>query len=126
MQTLSRRQFAQQLATGSLALALPHGLQAASVAHRPRPTPVVGFQLYGWGQCYDRDGRNMDQHLPEVLKAHKDSGYDYAEGSLDTQTLDNNKRFAVELAIEKGTRVTRSAVANHQRSREFVRRVFGV
>ena len=126
MQTLSWRQFAQQLATGSLALALPHGLQASFAAHRPRPTPVVGSQLYGWGQYYDRDGRSMDQHLPEVLKALKDSGYDYAEASLDTHTFDNNRRFTVELAIEKGTRVTRSAVANHQRSREFVRRVFGV
>ena len=34
------------------------------------------------------------------------------------------RRFTVELAIEPGTRITRSVVENHRRSREFVRRVF--
>jgi inosose dehydratase len=34
------------------------------------------------------------------------------------------RRFTVELALEKDTRITRSAVENHRRSREFVRRVF--
>lgn len=35
------------------------------------------------------------------------------------------RRFTVELAIENGTKITRSAVENHRRSREFVRKVFG-
>jgi inosose dehydratase len=34
------------------------------------------------------------------------------------------RRFTVELAIESGTKITRSVVENHRRSREFVRRVF--
>jgi inosose dehydratase len=34
------------------------------------------------------------------------------------------RRFSVELAIEGGTKITRSVVENHRRSREFVRRVF--
>jgi inosose dehydratase len=34
--------------------------------------------------------------------------------------------YTVELAIEKGTKITRSVVENHQRSREYVRKVFGV
>jgi inosose dehydratase len=34
------------------------------------------------------------------------------------------RRFSVELAIEPGTKITRSVVENHRRSREFVRRVF--
>jgi inosose dehydratase len=34
------------------------------------------------------------------------------------------RRFSVELALEPGTKITRSAVENHRRSREFVRRVF--
>ena len=34
--------------------------------------------------------------------------------------------YTVELALENGTKITRSAVENHRRSREFVRRVFGV
>jgi len=32
--------------------------------------------------------------------------------------------YTVELALEKGTRVTRSVVENHRRSRDFVREVF--
>jgi inosose dehydratase len=35
------------------------------------------------------------------------------------------RRFSVELAIEPGTRITRSVVENHRRSREFVRKTFG-
>jgi inosose dehydratase len=34
------------------------------------------------------------------------------------------RRFTVELAIEGATKITRSAVENHRRSRDFVRRVF--
>ena len=35
------------------------------------------------------------------------------------------RRFSVELALEDGTKITRSAVENHRKSREFVRNVFG-
>lgn len=35
------------------------------------------------------------------------------------------RRFTVELALEPGTKITRSVVENHRLSREFVRRVFG-
>jgi inosose dehydratase len=34
------------------------------------------------------------------------------------------RRFSVELALEEGTKITRSVIENHRRSREFVRRVF--
>jgi len=34
------------------------------------------------------------------------------------------RRFSVELALEPGTKITRSVIENHRRSREFVRRVF--
>jgi inosose dehydratase len=33
--------------------------------------------------------------------------------------------YTVELALEGGTKITRSVVENHRRSRDFVRRVFG-
>lgn len=33
--------------------------------------------------------------------------------------------YSVELALEKGTKITRSALENHRRSREFMRKVFG-
>ncbi len=35
------------------------------------------------------------------------------------------RRFTVELAIEAKTQVTRTAIENHRRSREFIHRVFG-
>jgi sugar phosphate isomerase/epimerase len=35
------------------------------------------------------------------------------------------RRFSVELALEPGTKITRSVIENHRLSREFVRRVFG-
>jgi inosose dehydratase len=34
------------------------------------------------------------------------------------------RRFTIELALENGTKVTRSVVENHRRSREFVKKVF--
>ena len=34
------------------------------------------------------------------------------------------RRFTVELALEPGTKITRSVVENHRLSREYVRRVF--
>jgi len=57
---------------------------------------------------------------------------------LDTGDVDYNavaqyakehglaRRYSVELALESGTKVTRSVIENHRRSREFVRKVFGV
>ena len=35
------------------------------------------------------------------------------------------RRFTVELAIEARTLITRNAIENHRRSREFIRKVFG-
>jgi len=35
------------------------------------------------------------------------------------------RRFTVELALEDGTKISRSVMENHRQSREFVRRVFG-
>lgn len=34
-------------------------------------------------------------------------------------------RYTVELAIEEGSKITRTVVENHRRSREFLRQVFG-
>jgi inosose dehydratase len=52
-------------------------------------------------------------------------------GDVDYQAVANYaqehklaRRFSVELALEPGTKITRSVVENHRRSREFVRRVF--
>lgn len=49
---------------------------------------------------------------------------DYAVVAKYATAHDMPRRFTVELAIEPGTRITRSVVENHRRSREFVRTVF--
>ena len=49
---------------------------------------------------------------------------DYAVVAKYATAHDMPRRFTVELAIEPGTRITRSVVENHRRSREFVRSVF--
>jgi hypothetical protein len=53
-----------------------------------------------------------------------DVDYDYVARYVREHNLP--QRFTVELALEGGTKVTRSAIENHRRSREFIRRVFGV
>jgi inosose dehydratase len=49
---------------------------------------------------------------------------DYAAVAQYAKEHNLARRFSVELALEPGTKVTRSVVENHRRSREFVRRVF--
>jgi inosose dehydratase len=49
---------------------------------------------------------------------------DYAAVAAYAKEHSLPRRFTVELAIENGTKITRSVVENHRRSREFVRRVF--
>jgi hypothetical protein len=51
---------------------------------------------------------------------------DYSEIAAFANSKSLPRRFSVELALEGGTKITRTAVENHRRSREFVRRVFGV
>jgi inosose dehydratase len=50
---------------------------------------------------------------------------DYAAVAQYTQAHQLARRFSVELALENCTKITRSAIENHRRSREFVRQVFG-
>ncbi len=44
--------------------------------------PLVGSQLYGWGQYYGREGKKLEDNLDEVFSALRDAGYDYAEHGL--------------------------------------------
>ncbi len=53
---------------------------------------VFGSQLYGWGQYYQREGKPIKED--EVFSALRDMGYDYAEGSLDINSPENNLRQA--------------------------------
>jgi inosose dehydratase len=51
---------------------------------------------------------------------------DYAAVAQFAATHHLARRFSVELALEPGTKVTRTAVENHRLSRDFVRRTFEV
>ena len=100
--TYSRRQFLAASATPLIAAAVaPIAGQAAQVMGRSQG--LVGSQLYGWGQYYSREGKNMNDHLGEVLSALRDAGYHYAEGTIDTQRPEENVRFAQQLKA-KGLR----------------------
>ncbi len=66
------------------------------------PVPIqFGSQLYGWGQYYQREGKNFNSHLSEIFSALHDMGYDYAETSLDIAKPETNVKQA-ELLILKG------------------------
>lgn len=100
------------------------------------------------GFCYDvhwvyRGGVNppkaLEQYGDRVVSWHLRQSRegvwweDLASGDIDYSAVAAFARdrklspvYSVELALESGTKVTRSVVANHARSREFVRRVFGV
>ncbi|HEY6169151.1 MAG TPA: sugar phosphate isomerase/epimerase [Verrucomicrobiae bacterium] len=97
----TRREF---LRTAAAATAL-----TAGCATPPRPPamarPLVGTQLFGWGQYYQRDGKKLADHHPEVLSAVRDCGYDYAEASLNLDRPEDSVHFA-ELAKAKGLGVT--------------------
>ena len=71
-------------------------------------------------------GRTLARSLAEhKIKEELDTGdVDYAAVARYAREHRLPRRFTVELALEEGTRITRSAVENHRRSREFVRRVF--
>lgn len=78
--------------------------------------PAYGHRVLTWHLRQSRDG---------VWWEDLDTGdVDYAYVARYARTHRLPRRFTVELALEGGTRVTRSATENHRRSREFVRRVF--
>ena len=88
----SRRQFLQ---TGAalLAGALPLFTGCSHLAGQ-RSKNLVGSGLYGWGQYYSREGKDVNEHLDEVLAAVRDCGYEFLEGFVDLQHPENNARLA--------------------------------
>ena len=107
--SISRRQF---LATTTAAgLSLGTQSEAAWLTRREKPQaasatpadvhiqpwnrPLVGSQLYGWGQYYQREHRDVNQD--EIFAALRAAGYDYAEGNLDVQDHGANARFSQRL-----------------------------
>jgi inosose dehydratase len=79
--SFSRRSFIQTSA----------GLLASAAFSAELQKPLVGSQLYGWGQYYQREGKKFGDHLDEVLSALRDAGYDYAEHSLSGDAEANFK-----------------------------------
>ena len=83
--------------------------------------PLDALKQYGdrvvtWHLRQSRDG---------IWWEDLDTGdIDYEAVAKYARTHNLARRFSVELAIEGGTKITRSVVENHRRSREFVRRVF--
>jgi len=86
------------LGAGKVEVKKPAVAKKAAVYVPPRLVPpLVGSQLYGWGQYQDRAGRKLSEHLDEVLSALRDAGYDYAEGNLDVAKPADNAKFAERL-----------------------------
>jgi inosose dehydratase len=83
--------------------------------------PLEALRQYGdrvatWHLRQSRDG---------IWWEDLDTGdIDYSAVAKYARQHDLPRRFSVELALEPGTKITRSVVENHRRSREFVRRVF--
>ncbi|MHB8521465.1 MAG: sugar phosphate isomerase/epimerase family protein [Limisphaerales bacterium] len=108
---LSRREFLRSTGTAlglaALAAAAPGAISAQDESAKRESglggKGLVGSQLYGWGQYYQRMNKNLNEHLDEVLSAIRDCGYDYAEGPLDASHPENNARFADQLRA-KGLR----------------------
>jgi inosose dehydratase len=83
--------------------------------------PLDGLREYG--------GRVVTWHLRQsrngIWWEELDTGdIDYAAVAQYAGEHNLARRFSVELALESGTKITRSVIENHRRSREFVRRVF--
>jgi inosose dehydratase len=83
--------------------------------------PLDALKQYGdrvvtWHLRQSRDG---------IWWEDLDTGdVDYAAVAKYANAHNLPRRFTVELAIEAGTKITRSVVENHRRSSEFVRKVF--
>lgn len=91
---MTRREF---IAAGTASAAAALGATAADPKPPKLKAPMVGSQLYGWGQYYQRDNKDLWKNLDDVLSALKDAGYDYAEGNLDVAKPENNAKFADRL-----------------------------
>lgn len=103
---LSRREFVRGAGAATLlgmACVTPT-LGAATEAapeRTARKTGLVGSNIYGWGQYYQRQGKNVNDRVPELLGLVRDAGFDYLEVNMDTVEPARNLVVA-ELMKEKG------------------------
>lgn len=98
---ISRRRFikaaGKSVLGGALVTAAPALVEPLAMAEDAATKPgkaLVGSNIYGWGQYYQRMKKDLNEHYDEVLSALRDSGYDYLETFMDTQTPENNAKTA--------------------------------
>jgi len=99
MKTWTRREFLKAASMGSAMVSAG----CATEGREALGEALVGSQIYGWGQYYHREGKDLNAHLDEVFSALRDGGYDYAEGNLDSGRPEKNAEFADKLRA-KGLR----------------------
>ncbi len=91
----TRRQFIGRFAAVALCTAASPGLIAQDAPRSPAAARIpVGSNIYGWSQYYQREGKDVNAHLDEVLSALRDAGYDYLEGFMDSNHPENISNLA--------------------------------
>jgi inosose dehydratase len=84
----------------------------------PDALEAYGARIVSW---------HLRQSREKIWWEDLDTGdVDYAFIAKYAKEHDLPPYYTVELALEAGTKITRTVVENHARSREFVRTVFGV
>ena len=90
---MSRREFLGR--TSLAAAAGPLALAGAwSAASSPAQAPLVGSGLYGWSQYYQREGKDVNQHLDEAFAAMRDCGFEFVEAFVNVAHPENNAQLA--------------------------------
>ncbi len=59
--------------------------------------PLVGTQMYGWGQYYSRMNKSLWGEIDEALSGIRDGGFAYAEPSLNWGRPEETAEFAERL-----------------------------
>ncbi|HOX04028.1 MAG TPA: sugar phosphate isomerase/epimerase [Candidatus Paceibacterota bacterium] len=126
---VDRRQFLRRagvaMAGGGVLLASRPFARSAGREAVPSSPGQVGSNIYGWSQYYQRDGKDVQAHLDEVMSALRDAGYDYLECFMDTANPENNARLGERMkakglkpvSLYTGARLHEEAAAEAARSR---------
>ena len=94
-QLQSRRGFIKT--AGALCAGAVGGVRLGAANATSSSKPLVGCNIFGWSQYFQREGKNVNDHLDDVCAALRDAGYDYLEGSVDASVPENNARFGDRL-----------------------------
>ncbi len=82
---MSRRSFMQGMgAAAALAMAGVCPASGAPAKEGEVKKAWVGTNIYGWGQYYKNQGKDINDHVGDVFSLVRDAGYDYIEVNLDT------------------------------------------